>query len=93
MRGRKCFEEISKKSEKFGMLQRFMKYSRTDVVGIDHENVINGTMKMVGKYFQKITKHENESNEKKLRYSFNREKMKRMMVEPETDARQTTQDR
>ena len=74
--GRKKFEEISKKSEKFEMLQRFMKYSRTDVVGIDHEKVINGEMKMVRKYFRKIAKHENESNKKKLRYSFKRGKMK-----------------
>ena len=62
--GRKKFEEISKKSEKLGRLQRFMKYSKRDVVGIDHEKVINGAMKMVRKYWQKITKHENESNKK-----------------------------
>jgi hypothetical protein len=90
--GRKKFEEISKKSEKFEMLQRFMKYSRTDVVGIDHEKVINGEMKMVRKYFQKISKHENESNKKKLRYSFKRGKMKGLMDQRETDARRTTRD-
>ena len=77
--GRKKFKKNSKKSDKFGRLQRFMKYSRKDVMGIDHEKVTNGKMKMVKKYFQKITKRENESNEKKLRYSFKREKMKGLM--------------
>ena len=90
--GRKKFEEISKKSEKFGMLQRFMKYSRTDVVGIDHEKVINGAMKMVRKYFQKITKRENESNKKKLRYSFKKGKMKGLMIKRKTDASRQNKD-
>ena len=47
------------------MLQWFIKYSKRDVVDIDHEKVIDGKIKMVRKYFQKIDKHENESKKKK----------------------------
>ena len=44
---------------------------------------------MVGKYFQKITKRENESNKKKLRYSFKREKMKTRDGRETDNARRT----
>ena len=87
--GRKKFDEISKKSAKIGMLQWFTEYSKRDDVDIDHNKVINEEMKMVGKYFQKITKRENESNEEKLRYSFKREKMKTQDGRKTDNARRT----
>ena len=74
------------------MLQKLMKYSRKDVGDIDHEKVMDGKIKMFGKYFQKINKHDIKSNKKKLIYSFKKGKMKGLMIKRKTDASRQNKD-